>query len=288
MWSFQLSLICFLAASGLVCTAQAREQVAQLAAAVPAPPDEPIPVVQVDGLRDADEQSYRRMIKGMDAFEKYHGLAPDARLRYRLYPRLPGVKVAGTSLTIQSDKVKLPVALASDLSFTLPRDAQALDEYAQVTSNRKSRSFAWGPDVRSPGLPANARRLGDLRLECEIDRAATLLVGYKPPLYYVIDAAVDVCTSFPGVWLYYGDRAVFNVTLVHGNRRQTVFSPFLYGNQLRPFHIFYDFYPLLIDRTYTLRIADTSWPDDTIVELEYMDDADEAGASATQPLATPL
>ncbi|WP_219118196.1 hypothetical protein [Janthinobacterium sp. UMAB-56] len=223
----------------------------------------------------------------MDAFEKYHGLAPDARLRYRLYPRLPGVKVAGTSLTIQGDTLKLPVALASDLSFTLPRDAQAWDENAQVMSNRKSRSFAWGPDVRSPGLPANARRLGDLRLECEIDRAATLLVGYKPPLYHVIDAAVDVCTAFPGAWLYYADRAVFNVTLVHGKRRQDVFSSLLYGNELKLFHIFYDFYPLLIDRTYTLRIADTSWPDDTLVEIEYMEDADVASASAIQAVLTP-
>jgi hypothetical protein len=287
MKAMQRSLLCGLAASGLICTAQAREQTAPSPAADAVLPDAPMQVVQVEGLRDPDEQSYRRMIKGMDAFEKYHGLAPDALLRYRLIPRLPGVQADGTRLTIQGDKVTLPVALASDLSFTLPRDAQALEANARVTTNRKSRSFAWGPDVRTPGLPPNTRRLGDLRLECEIDRAATLLVGLKPPLYHLIDATVDVCTVFPGAWMYYGERAVFNVTLVHGNRRQAVFSPLLYGNQLKLFQVFYDFYPLLIDRTYTLKVADTSWPDDTLVELDYMDDADAVGAPSTLALATP-
>jgi hypothetical protein len=258
---------------GLLCVA---------GAARGAPPvEETMPVVQVEGLADPDEQSYRRMMKGMDAFEKYHDLAPMARLRYRLYPRLPGVKADGVKLTIVGQSVKLPLELAGDLTFTLPRDVQATMENAQVTANRRSRSFAWGPDVRTPGLPTNVRRLGDLRLECEIDRAATLLVGYKPPLYHVIDATVDVCTQFPGSWIYYADRALFNVTLVHGTRRQTMFSPYMYANQLpKVFHYFYDFYPMLVDRTYQLKIADTSWPDDTLVELEYMDD-DEAVATSS-------
>ena len=106
-------------------------------------------VVHVDGLRDADEHAYRRMVKGLDAFEKCHALAPAASLRYRLYPR---------------------------------------------------------------------------------------------------------------------------------------------GNPARLTQTFYDFYPVLTDRTYMLRFADTSWPDDTLVELEYMDDATVAEASATQasqPSGTP-
>ena len=251
-----------------------------------APAEAPLPVVRVDGLTNPDDQSYRRMVRGMDAFEKYRALAPDATLRYRLYPRLPGVGAAGTTLAIRGDTVDIPVALDSDLTFTLPRDAKAWDERAVVTTNRKSRSFAWGPSVRSPGVPANARRLGDLRLECEIDRAATLLVGFKPPIYHLIDAAVDVCTTYPGAWLYYGERALFNVTLVHGQRRQALFSHSLYGNGLpKPFQLFYDFHPLLIDRTYTIRVADTSWPDDTLVELEYMEEANATGVS--QPEVAP-
>ncbi len=243
--------------------------------------DPAMPVVRIDGVSDPDRQSYRRMVKGMDAFDKYRALAPDAQLRYRLVPRLAGVQAAGTTVQIQGDKTTIAVPLAEDLTFTLPRDAVAWDERADVVTNRAARSFAWAPDVRSPGVPPNARRLGDLRLECEIDRAATLLVGYKPPLYHVIDAAVDVCTTYPGNWLFYGDRALFDVTLVHGQRRQALLSRFLYANMLpKIFHRFYDFHPLLVDRTYTIHIADTSWPDDTIVELEYMDDAGPAVVAA--------
>ncbi|WP_154667961.1 hypothetical protein [Pseudoduganella violaceinigra] len=243
------------------------------AAPPPTGPDESMPVVKVDGLADPDDQSYRRMVKGMDAFEKYRHLAPNASLRYRLYPRIQGVKLSGIQVAIQSESGMQPVPLEKDLTFTLPRDAKALEDGARVVVNRKSRSFAWGPEVRTPGLPPNTRRLGDLRLECQIDRAATLLVGFKPPAYLVLDALVDVCTTYPGAWLYYGERAVFNVTLVDGARRQALFSKFMYGNMLlKPFHLFYDFYPVLTERTYNINISDQSWSDDTLVELEYMED----------------
>lgn len=242
---------------------------------------EPEPVVHVDAVSNPDTQSYRSMLAGMDAFEQYHALAPDAVLRYRLYPRLPGVVAAGTTLKLQDDAGSVPIPLTDDLYFTLPRDERARAARAQVVANRRARSFAWGPDVRTPGLPANVRRLGDLRLECEIDRAATLLVGLKTPSYYLLDAAVDVCTVYPGSWLYYAERPVFNVTLVHGTRRQDLFTRFMYGSMLpAALQQFYDFYPFLIDRTYTIHIADTSWPDDTLVELDYMTDAAPVAAEA--------
>ena len=257
-------MVLVLAAAGVPYTACAQQAVQA---------DAPMAVVQVDGLSNPDSQSYRRMLKGMDAFEQHHALAPAALMRYRLYPRLPGVKAQGVRLSLKSDAGTQPISVDADLTFILPRDARALADGAEVVSNRPSRSFAWGPDVRTPGLPPNTRRLGDLRLECQIDRAASLLVGLKTPAYYVIEATIDVCKAFPGSWLYYGERAIFNVTLVHGERRQVLLSPHLYGSMMpTAIQVFYDFYPLLIDRTYHIRVSDTSWPDDTLVELEYMDD----------------
>lgn len=245
-----------------------------------APADAPMQVVQVEGLADPDTRSYRRLLKGMDAFEAHHALAPAATLRYRLVPRLAEVRADGVRVRLQSSSGATPIALADDLTFILPRDAQALADGADVVTNRKDRSFAWGPDVRTPGLPPNTRRLGDLRLECQIDRAASLLVGLKTPAYYVIEATTDVCTTIPGNWLYYGERAIFNVTLVHGARRQVLLSPSLYASMApTAIQVFYDFYPFLIDRTYHIRVSDASWPDDTLVELEYMEDDAVAVAS---------
>ena len=252
----------------------------------------PVPVIEVQGLTDPDAHSYRKMVRGMDAFEKYRRLAPAGQLRYRLIPRLPGVRAEGVTVTVQGAHVTLPVPLDADLAFTLPRDAQAWDDWARVVTNRKDRSFAWTPDVRTPGLPANVRRLGDLRLECEIDREASLVSGYKPPSYLLLAAATDVCTTFPsGQWLYYADRPIFNVTLVHGRRRQPVPAAKMYGAFIpKLFWPFYDFQPHLLDRTFALKISDTSWPDDTLVEFDYMDDPDPVPAtvpkSAGGPAAT--
>lgn len=254
--------------------------------AMPAPDTEaPVSVVEVQGLTDPDAHAYRKMIRGMDAFERYRRLAPAAQLRYRLIPRLRGVRTDGVTVTVQGDHVKLPVPLDADLTFTLPRDARAWDDRARVVTNRKDRSFAWMPDVRTPGLPPGVRRLGDLRLECEIDREAGLLSGYKPPSYLLIDATIDVCTTFPGgQWMYYGDRPIFNVTLVHGQRRQPVLASTMYGAFIpRVFWPFYDFQPHLLDRAFALKVSDTSWPDDTLVEIETMDDPAPVGPTPEVP-----
>ena len=85
-------------------------------------PDAPVQVVQVAGLANPDRQPYRRLLGGMDAFEKHHALAPSAVLRYRLYTRLPEVQTKGVRGRLQSGAGTLALALADDLSFTLPRD----------------------------------------------------------------------------------------------------------------------------------------------------------------------
>lgn len=232
-----------------------------------------MPVVQVDGLADPDEHTYRRLVKGMDAFEKNHHLAPQATLRYRLVPRVEGVKLAGLEVALRGAGGKQALALDEHLGFELPRDQGLWQERATVSTNRKSRSFAWVPYVSTPGLPPNTRRLGDLRLECQIDREASLLVGYKPPSYLLIEAIIDVCNK-GGNWLFYAERPLFNVTLVDGARRQPLFSRYMYGSPIPlPFQLFYDFHPLLVDRTYIVNLSDKSWPDDTLLELEYMEDA---------------
>ncbi|WP_374582374.1 hypothetical protein [Pseudoduganella sp.] len=254
--------LCWLAANG-----------ALLAAPPGQAQEEALPVVQVAGLADPDEQTYKRLLKGVQAFEQHRQLAPQASLRYRLVPRVEGVKLAGIEVALQGEGRRQPLALDERLAFDLPRDERALQEGARVVTNRKSRSFAWVPEVRTPGLPPQTRRLGDLRLECQIDRAASLLVGYKPPAYLVLELSIDVCSQGGGNWLYYADRPLFNVTLVDGARRQPLFARNMYGSPIpAPLHIFYDFHPLLVDRTYIIKLSDTSWPDDTLVELEYMED----------------
>ncbi|MBC7468627.1 MAG: hypothetical protein H7322_04805, partial [Ramlibacter sp.] len=49
----------------------------------------PLPQVTISAQanRDPVEKSYRRMVRGMELFERRHALAPAAQLRFRLLPR---------------------------------------------------------------------------------------------------------------------------------------------------------------------------------------------------------
>ena len=146
------------------------------------PPDgavKKLPPVTVTATttRGAVEKSYRKMIAGMDLFERMHSLAPAASLRYKLLPRQPGTDMDRIDLEVLGDTVAIPVRVAADHTFTLERDSKAAAENAAVTPNRRAQSMTWRVEIRTPGLPPDTRRLGDMRLEC--------LVGNKPALYRI-------------------------------------------------------------------------------------------------------
>src|SRR5438045_3493770 len=59
-----------------------------------------LPTVTVSTVRDPVDKSYRKMLKGMDLFERMHGLAPTASLRYKLLPRQRDTNMDGITLGI--------------------------------------------------------------------------------------------------------------------------------------------------------------------------------------------
>jgi len=130
--------------------------------------------IVVSALRHPVDKSYRKMVQGMELFAEMHALAPNAQLRYRVLPRRRDTDTHDVALQVVGDTVKQPVMLAADGTFTLGRDAKALAEDAVVSANRPADSMTWRADIRTPGLPANTRRLGDLRLECRVGMRAVL------------------------------------------------------------------------------------------------------------------
>src|SRR5438093_1783115 len=146
--------------------------------------------IVVKGLRNPVDKSYRKMVRGMDLFDKMHAMAPEASLRYKLLPRKPGARIEGITLHIVADSFEVPVALASDQTFTLARDQKALDEDASVRSDRKAHSMTWRAEVRTPGLPANMRRLGDLRLECQVGMEAGLGSHYLSSIIWRLGGVI--------------------------------------------------------------------------------------------------
>jgi hypothetical protein len=236
----------------------------------------PIQTVNVTYTRDPVDKSYRKMIRGMERFERAHALAPHAALRFRLLPRSPSVTMRGVSLRVMGDHITIPVQVAPDNSFVLPRNTQALAEDAAVVANRKTTSLTWRAQVTTPGLPPGTRRLGDLRLECLVGMEAGLVSNSSPLFGWISNALTtpeQVCDSPDGNFLFFTERPLFSVTLQAGARSEIMPFRFLYagGDQTPDMLPFCDC-QVLLDRTYYAPIWDRSWPDDTLVSFEYMDD----------------
>jgi hypothetical protein len=241
------------------------------------PSAEPKPqTVTVTSTRDPVDKSYRKMIRGMERFEREHALAPQARLRFHLLPRTPGVNMHGISLRVLGDHIAVPVQVAEDNTFVLPRNEQALREDAAVVANRKTTSMTWRAQVITPGLPPGTRRLGDLRLECLVGMEAGLVSNSSPLFGWISDALTtpeQVCSSPKGNFLFFNERPIFSVILQAGRRTEVLPFRMLYagGEQSSDMLPFCDC-QVLLDRTYYAPIWDRSWPDDTLVSFEYMDD----------------
>jgi hypothetical protein len=234
----------------------------------------------VTALRDPVEKSYRKIVKGMDLFEQKRDLAPHASLRFKLLPRRPDTDMKGIALKIVGDSVAIPVPVDADNRFTLARIQRALEEDAVVVPNRRAGTMTWRVDIRTPGLPPNTRRLGDLRLECLVG-IETGLVSNNPlsilgELARLL-AGGRYCDQREPHYLFFTDRPLWSVTLVHGSRRDVLSVDQLYAGSIRePMsrgELQYCDCEALLDRTYYAPLSDPGWPDDTLLEFEYMDDA---------------
>lgn len=241
---------------------------------------QPLPPVEVRALRDPVEKSYRRIVRGMDLFERRHALAPEASLRFKLLPRRRDTDMDAVALRIVGDTVSIPVPLAADNTFTLGRFAQALAEDAAVSPDRRAGSLTWRAEIRTPGLPPDTRRLGDLRLECLVGIESGLVSDNRPSLLGELARLIGdrgYCDQRDPHYLFFADRALWSVTLVDGARREVLSVDRLYaGVTVQPMSaddLHHCDCEVLLDRTYYAPLSDPAWSDETRLEFEYMDDA---------------
>ncbi len=260
----------------LVCAMVSMDLAAQLS-----PHVDKLPPVMVTAKANPDpvEKSYRKMVKGMDLFERLHGMSPNATLRFKLLPRKRGTDMNSVALAVVGDSVDFVLPIAPDHTFALPRNALALQENAQVIPNRRKLTLTWRSDIRTPGLPPDTRRLGDLRLECRVGMEASLISNSITLLGRLASALTDTpayCDKPAPLYLFFADRPLFSVALVDGRRREILSIDKLYANAsddpgMRS-NLPYCDCEVLVDRSYVLPLGDRSWSDDTLVEFEYMDD----------------
>ena len=238
-----------LAATSALCAAlvQAQESAAPAAEAA-------LETVQVSGVRDPDFKTYRDFVRGLDTFEEKHNkLAPGAPLLFRLVAATPGAGVGDVTMRIASDVTSLPVPINADGTFVMPRHQAAIDENADIFLNKKRGTYRWRPQFNTPDLPPNTRRLGDLRLECEVrwavDRAEL------PMIKRAVIGAMGACNSRHVRVLHLAPKPFLEYSLVSGARRQKYVPAKNEAKMALPI--------------YSVPLHDTSWPDDALVEFVY-------------------
>jgi hypothetical protein len=225
--------------------------------------EQAVPKVEVDSIRNPDMRSYRSVWAGLDAFDEHRGLAPAAPLRFRILrgDGSPAGAADGLALRLASDEGSTPITIGADGLLTIERDKAAYDADASFILNQKAGRFRALAEIRTPGLPENVRRLGDLRLECRV-----MVAIAKDGLSFVTRAAVNTL-MLGSDWCGKKDmnlgfpvgRVLDSAKLSHGGRSINLD---LHG------------------KSYMAPIGNRDWPDNALIELSY---AEEAAAPAKTP-----
>jgi hypothetical protein len=220
--------------------------------------DDKVAEVEVSAIRNPELKPYRVMSAGLDAFDEYHALAPTAALKFRLSKRSdrPGhySHWDGLSLRLAGDETSVPISIDTDGRFVLPRSKEAYDDNAELMLNQKKTTALFWVETRTPGVAANARRLGDLRLECKV-----LVAMGKKEINFALRAAFTTALG-TGDWCAASKARIatplpdwaMNATVVHGGTRKAL-GPSSAG--------------------FNAPIQDKALPDDAVIEFDYWGEA---------------
>lgn len=233
---------------------------------------QPMDEVVVESRAHPEAKRYANLVRGMQIFDQYRQLAPRGYLRFKLYPREAGVNLHNLKLQIVSKSVRIPLELDDELRFELPVNQTAVKENADLIYNRREGTLGWRAEVRTPGIPENMRRLGDLRLECRVELMGAHVARAFDPLG-VVSKSGDPCADPQAAYHFIAARPIFNVTLIYGKRNVSLSTEKLYGNDWNELKIRLSDWPLLRDRVFLAPLRDATWPDDTLLEFDYMDDS---------------
>ena len=228
------------------------------AAQADAPADPPADAgqsIHINSIRNPELKSYRVMAAGLDAFDEYHALAPQAReVRFQLVASsgAPADAMQDLALRIAGNETSIALPLSADGSFVLPRSAKADSEDADLITNKKKGQYRWQASVHSDGVPANMRRLGDLRLQCQV----TIAIAKKEIPFWVrtlvgtLLRTTDWCSARELKMGTRSEPAIASATLLDGAQR--IALPVNNAG-----------------KSFLAPIGDTRHADDTLIELVY-------------------
>jgi hypothetical protein len=210
-------------------------------------------VVHVSAMKNPEMHTYRAVVAGLDIFDELHALAPKVpKLVFAVRARnggpmsgeMPTVKLLGDDFS-----QTLPVDGAGLVE--VPRSQRAWDAKAEVILSRKRNEVRVWPHVRTPGLADNQRRLGDIRLECQV----LIAVAKKETPFYIVGLVNTVLLTGDWCnWLKDSDRTwdaampypLASATLRDGERSMVL---------------------RVKDNRFMVPLGDASWSNDALVEV---------------------
>lgn len=201
--------------------------------------------------------AYSELLQALDTFKEYQHLAPSAIPRFKIWQRQQqqDPDTSKLELHLVGGEVYNDVPLAADNSFALAYSQEAVEENAQLRLNRDKKTYILLADINIRNLPPNTRRLGDLRLECEMNwafsedinlllRASAFALTLNGPCHtHLITVNIG----------YRAPKPLASATMVSGERRKPLSTDNIQRNGL----------------IFVLPLNDSSWPDDTLIEFEY-------------------
>jgi hypothetical protein len=232
-------------------------------------------VVHVNAVKNPEMHAYRAIVAGLDKFDDEHALAPNVpKLLFKVSARngapLPG-PLPSAKLTADDFDLPLPIDQASAL-FTVPRNQQAWDSKAEFRLSRKRNEVKVMPWIRSPGVPDNQRRLGDLRLQCKVLIA---VAKEEIPLWadLLVDSILltrDWCSFFKDQDRQWSEQVPAKLAAATLHEGERTLALKVHG------------------REFELPLADPSWSNDAIVDLEFAPDEAKAVSAPASPSASTL
>ena len=236
--------------------------------------DEP-ETIHVKALRNPEIQKYKAILAGLDSFDRHHALAPRVpELRFRLEQRQGAGKPEQPRVRIEGDgDFVMPLTLDADNRFTVPRSKAALDAKGELVLNQKRKYYRIAPEVRTPGLPDNVRRLGDLRLEC---RVMFDIAKEEIPLFWVLTINGVLMTRD---WCSFFSAKNYDATFAFKAGAPLVEAILVDGNRSKA---------LKVDKEeFSIGLGNLDWGDDALVELVFEQAPALTGTAGGTPRTAP-
>ncbi|MFC0254013.1 hypothetical protein [Massilia consociata] len=252
MPAFFAGFACLLG-SLLLCAAAGAAQAAGAATELPAVRE--LDPVHVNAMRNPEVRRYKAILAGLDSFDEHRKMAPAVdRLYFRLEPRrkdeLPGPPAARL---VGDGGFTLPLPLDAAGRFAVPRSEAARDANSELELNKKRRVYRIMPDIRTPGLGPNQRRLGDLRLECKV----MVAIAKEEAPWYILVAANGVLRTSDWCGIFTADKAEW-AAHVGQPLREAVLRE---GDRSAALKVKGD--------AFEVALAEPGWSDEAVIELSF-------------------